>query len=487
MNISGSLGLGLTNPSASLHISGASSANLLRIDSPASSNILFVTGSGRVAVGTTTPQRLFDVYNGSTSGIVASFGAQFANGNFSGISFGYVEQANALYRKSALVFERSETHGGGSNASGKIHFLLNNSTSNSATSLTDSVVTIDSVGSATGSARMGIGTRFPTASLHVSGTVATDNLMRVQSTTGAEYFFISASGNVGIGTSTPLSKLHVRAATDQNLRVASGTTLEVNSINDADSAYTPVTFRASSYNFANGNVGIGETSPGARLEVKGSGTTSATTALRVENANQSASLVALDNGLVGIGIIPTSASLHVNGNAYISASFSTSSAALTVYKSGSTVLDVQGSQGQLFSITDSLSGSLFSVNDISGLPILEVFSDNTILMGDYIAPSLNTTEKLTVNSGITTLYAVPTASYDSAIFEYNIRSGSNARAGSITGIWSGSSVNFTETTTTDFGSTAGFVLGMSISGANMILSSSAATSGWTFKTIIRSI
>jgi hypothetical protein len=223
------------------------------------------------------------------------------------------------------------------------------------------------------------------------------------------------------------------------------------------------------------------------LQVRGSGTTSSTTALRVENANASASLVALDNGLVGIGIIPTSASLHVNGNAYISASFSTSSAALTVYKSGSTVLDVQGSQGQLFSITDSLSGSLFSVNDISGLPILEVFSDNTILMGDYIAPSLNTTEKLTVNSGVTTLYALPTASYDGAFFEYTIRSGSNSRAGNIMGIWSGTSVNYTEVTTVDFGNTSGFNFGMSISGSNMILSSSAATSGWTFKTIIRSI
>ena len=45
---------------------------------------------------------------------------------------------------------------------------------------------------------------------------------------------------------------------------------------------------------------------------------------------------------------------------------------LIVNGSGSTVLDVQGSQGQLFSITDSLSGSLFSVGDISGIPILEV-------------------------------------------------------------------------------------------------------------------
>jgi hypothetical protein len=56
---------------------------------------------------------------------------------------------------------------------------------------------------------------------------------------------------------------------------------------------------------------------------------------------------------------------------------------LIVQGSGSTILDIQGSQGQLFSITDSLSGSLFSVNDISGIPILEVFSDNSVNLGTF--------------------------------------------------------------------------------------------------------
>jgi len=56
---------------------------------------------------------------------------------------------------------------------------------------------------------------------------------------------------------------------------------------------------------------------------------------------------------------------------------------LQVYGSGSLVFDVQGSLGQLFSVTDSLSGSLYSVNDISGLPILEVFSDDRVVMGSY--------------------------------------------------------------------------------------------------------
>lgn len=56
---------------------------------------------------------------------------------------------------------------------------------------------------------------------------------------------------------------------------------------------------------------------------------------------------------------------------------------LNVYKSGSTVFRIQGSQGTLFEITDSLSGSLFSVSDISGIPILEVFSNDTVKIGTF--------------------------------------------------------------------------------------------------------
>ena len=43
-----------------------------------------------------------------------------------------------------------------------------------------------------------------------------------------------------------------------------------------------------------------------------------------------------------------------------------------------TVLDIQGTQGQLFSVTDSLTGDLFSVSDISGVPILNVNSSGAV-------------------------------------------------------------------------------------------------------------
>ena len=44
---------------------------------------------------------------------------------------------------------------------------------------------------------------------------------------------------------------------------------------------------------------------------------------------------------------------------------------------------IDGTNGRLFSVTDNLSGSLFSVNDIAGLPIIEAFDDNTVVMGAF--------------------------------------------------------------------------------------------------------
>ena len=60
---------------------------------------------------------------------------------------------------------------------------------------------------------------------------------------------------------------------------------------------------------------------------------------------------------------------------------------LIVQGSGSTgdetILDVQGNQGQLFSVTDSLIGDIFTVSDISGIPILNVSSSGIVEAGTF--------------------------------------------------------------------------------------------------------
>ena len=79
INSSGSLGIGTTTPSASLHISGASSAALFKIESPSAPNILFVSGSGNVGIGTTTPSAKLEVNGNVTTGAVLNIGGSTGN------------------------------------------------------------------------------------------------------------------------------------------------------------------------------------------------------------------------------------------------------------------------------------------------------------------------------------------------------------------------------------------------------------------------
>lgn len=54
-----------------------------------------------------------------------------------------------------------------------------------------------------------------------------------------------------------------------------------------------------------------------------------------------------------------------------------------VYPNSNCTISFEGSAGQLFSITNSLNGTLFSVNDVSGIPSIEVLSTGLIKLAQY--------------------------------------------------------------------------------------------------------
>lgn len=81
---------------------------------------------------------------------------------------------------------------------------------------------------------------------------------------------------------------------------------------------------------------------------------------------------------------------------------------LTVYPTSNGTLSFEGSAGQLFSITNDLTGTIYSVNDVSGIPSIEVLDTGLIRLAQYSGNVLigtgtdSGTAKLQVNGSIST-------------------------------------------------------------------------------------
>ena len=124
-----------------------------------------------------------------------------------------------------------------------------------------------------------------------------------------------------------------------------------------------------------------------------------------------------------VAIVSGSMTGSFTGNATLPVIFgptvaSGSSNVLSVQGSGleATIFDVNGPSGQLFSVVDGLSGSLFSVNTISGLPVMEVFSDASIRLGQYSNPILSlTTTTASLNGALAVTSGTVTVNSGSVI------------------------------------------------------------------------
>jgi hypothetical protein len=70
---------------------------------------------------------------------------------------------------------------------------------------------------------------------------------------------------------------------------------------------------------------------------------------------------------------------------YVNVSGDTMTGALRINGStlGQELFAVDGTNGRLFTVTDDLSDSLYSVNTIAGLPVLEVFANNVVTIGKF--------------------------------------------------------------------------------------------------------
>lgn len=367
----GTVGIGTVTPSASLHISGASTANLLRIDSPSTSSIIYVSGSGVIGFNQTsslTSQATF-------RGVLGSLNLTEINTTANG---GYGLRTDGPIKGDGYYFYNAG--GGNILTSGGVSLMSFDSLRNVGIAVSSSIAARLHVrGTGTTSATTAF--RVDNANASASLVVLDDRQTRITSDGAALYvagagvapysqniaeFYYSGNGNSliiaqrnGIAglTTSPNANLHFEPSGSGVSIFLTGKQVRFNNLfnngalalqNNGATGESRLDFITGSTTVmsisGSGNVGIGTATPTYRLDVSGSGR--------------------------------FTAGLSITGSAG-------TGSAVTIYKSGSTAFDIQGSSGQLFAVTDSLTGSLFSVNTAAGLPTIEAFSDNTVNIGKF--------------------------------------------------------------------------------------------------------
>jgi hypothetical protein len=138
--------------------------------------------------------------------------------------------------------------------------------------------------------------------------------------------------------------------------------------------------------FNGGNVGVGEASPTARLQVKGSGSTSATTSLLVQNSSSTRSLEITDDGNAFIG-----------GNTL---QFSNSGNCKIINNFGIMQLDNNGTAGVSLSFTNGAWGSsstaCFGVQGTGAVASAQVEIKSTTR--GFLPPRMTTAQKTAIAS-----------------------------------------------------------------------------------------
>mgnify|MGYP000318096345 CR=1 FL=1 len=268
--------------------------------------------------------------------------------------------------------------------------------------------------------KVGIGTTSPSTKLHLYEADAADVTLRLTAANGYDPVFQMCGQDNNI-TSEGFEIWYDNAIGDVHLSTTYA----------ADAAsihfHTRVGASKSTSNerltiLGNGRVGIGTASPTTLLSVGGAGSTSAASGitfggdaqtniyrfvedtLRTDGAFittsylRSLSYIQLLTNLypdsftdtLNINIGNTAANnwetaIKIKPGSYVGIGTTNPTGKLHIVSSvaGETVLRADGTNGILFSVNDDLSDSLMSVNNSAGLPVLEVFADDRVVMGQY--------------------------------------------------------------------------------------------------------
>jgi hypothetical protein len=131
-------------------------------------------------------------------------------------------------------------------------------------------------------------------------------------------------------------------------------------------------------------------------------------------------------------------------------------------------------------ISGSLENAVSSSFAISASYAATASYSNQFYIGDTQTQYATVTSSI---NGSNTVFNIATGSYSSAFFKYTVASASNARSGEIMSVWNGSTVTFTDNSTTDIGTTTAVTSSVAISASNAQLTMQTNSPGWRIKLI----
>jgi hypothetical protein len=231
--------------------------------------------------------------------------------------------------------------------------------------------------------RLGIGVSSPSDRLHLA------NSIRINSTTAGQMQigYPGNGGNAYIG--------YVVANQILNFATFTNSPWDIIKYRAGNSSSASHQFYASNQSttdliiLKNSNIGISTDSPQQKLHIDNGN-------IRVENTTpviefHDTSAVGADISFVNDGLVLSHADvtgdnqLVIASNSGVGIGTNAPTATLHAYSPvpSSTVFNVEGTNGSLFSVVDNLSGVLMSVNNNAGLPVFEVYDDDSIIAGRF--------------------------------------------------------------------------------------------------------
>jgi len=464
---------------------GTNDAQNLAFETSGSIRMTINGSNGNVGIGSISPLSLLNVNAASNTNLTLTYTAN-TGANFTQLSGGSV---NLVNKWATIQFKQD--------ASENAHHIIF-STANGSEDTTERV-------RITSSGSVGIGTTTPAQALHIttattyqgilingnqapsvgfnistnttprfkigiSGTNA-DAFSISSGSAGTDLIFITGSGEVGIGTTTPSAKLDVNGNTviTGSLTVITGSNIEFQVLNTGVRIGNLIT----DVHTVTGSLGI-------------SGSVTATN---------------FTGSLLGTASFATSASWAPGGggggtpggsNTQIQYNNASTFGGVPVLTFDGTTLRATGSFTG--SLTGALIGTASFATSASWAPSAGgstfPFTGTAVITGSLVVTGsfdLNNTRFNSTSSattaGTTIVSSNATASFNSAFYNYYISSGSNARAGQIMSVWSGSTINYTEVTTTDIGNTNTASLAVTLATGNVRLSFTAP-GVWTVRSIV---